>query len=112
MPTWPSAPWPSNATSPRSEPPTTLTPPTAPRSRRSPLHPSETIHLQDRRHEVPRRAGHPPREALSELAKLGARLIIQRAVEEEFDAWLGRGGYEGRTEAAPGVGQGFRPRRW
>jgi putative transposase len=34
--------------------------------------------------------GENPREALSELAKLGARLIIQRAVEEEFDAWLGR----------------------
>ena len=28
---------------------------------------------------------------LSELARLGARLIIQRAVEEEFDQWLGRG---------------------
>jgi len=33
--------------------------------------------------------GENPRESLSELAKLGARLIIQRAVEEEFDAWLG-----------------------
>ena len=32
--------------------------------------------------------GENPREALSELAKLGARLIIQRAVEDEFDAWL------------------------
>jgi hypothetical protein len=31
--------------------------------------------------------GENPREALSEL---GARLIIQRAVEDEFDAWLGR----------------------
>jgi hypothetical protein len=27
---------------------------------------------------------------LSELARLGARLIIQRAVEEEFDTWLDR----------------------
>ena len=34
--------------------------------------------------------GESPRESLSELAKLGARLIIQRAVEDEFDAWLGR----------------------
>jgi putative transposase len=34
--------------------------------------------------------GENPRESLSELAKLGARLIIQRAVEDEFDAWLGR----------------------
>src|SRR3954467_10874363 len=33
--------------------------------------------------------GEDPRAALSQLAKLGARLIIQRAVEEEFDAWLG-----------------------
>jgi len=33
--------------------------------------------------------GENPRESLSELAKLGARLIIQRAVEDEFDAWLG-----------------------
>ena len=35
--------------------------------------------------------GENPRESLSELAKLGARLIIQRAVEDEFDAWLGLG---------------------
>jgi hypothetical protein len=33
--------------------------------------------------------GEDPRGALSEPARLGARLIIQRAVEEEFDAWLG-----------------------
>jgi hypothetical protein len=37
-----------------------------------------------------------PQKMLSELARLGARLIIQRAVEEEFDTWLGR--------AAVGVG--------
>src|SRR6185437_13263616 len=37
-----------------------------------------------------------PRESLSELARLGARLIIQRAVEDEFDAWLGRARYERR----------------
>jgi hypothetical protein len=34
--------------------------------------------------------GENPRQSLSELAKLGARLIIQRAVEDEFDAWLER----------------------
>jgi hypothetical protein len=45
--------------------------------------------------------GENPREALSELAKLGARLIIQRAVEDEFDAWLGRARYERRPEAPP-----------
>ena len=31
-------------------------------------------------------------------SKLGARLIIQRAVEDEFDAWLGRARYERRPE--------------
>ena len=29
-----------------------------------------------------------PQKLLSELARLGARLIIQRAVEDEFDTWL------------------------
>jgi transposase-like protein len=54
---------------------------------------------------------------LSELAKLGARLIIQRAVEDEFDAWLGRARYERRPEYQrglrnydSGLGNGFRPR--
>src|SRR5918997_1374799 len=55
--------------------------------------------------------GESPREGLSELAKLGARLIIQRAVEDEFDAWLGRARYERRPEAPPGLRNGFRPRR-
>ncbi len=52
-----------------------------------------------------------PQETLSELAGLGARLIIQRAVEEEFDAWLGRARYERRPDALPGKRNGFRPRR-
>src|SRR5213593_580809 len=55
--------------------------------------------------------GDNPRESLSELARLGARLIIQRAVEDEFDAWLGRARYERRPEAPPGLRNGFRPRR-
>src|SRR6266576_1806429 len=55
--------------------------------------------------------GENPRESLSELAKLGARLIIQRAVEDEFDAWLGRARYERRLEAPPGLRNGFRARR-
>src|ERR687887_1450029 len=55
--------------------------------------------------------GENPRESLSELAKLGARLIIQRAVEDELDAWLGRARYERRPEAPPGLRNGFRPRR-
>ena len=55
--------------------------------------------------------GENPREALSELAKLGARLIIQRAVEDEFDAWLGRARYERRPDYQRGLRNGFRPRR-
>ena len=47
--------------------------------------------------------GDNPRESLSELAKLGARLIIQRAVEDEFDAWLGRARYERRPEYQRGL---------
>jgi putative transposase len=55
--------------------------------------------------------GENPRETLSELARLGARLIIQRAVEEEFDAWLGRARYERRPEYQRGLrnfGSGLR----
>src|SRR5215204_4518536 len=62
--------------------------------------------------------GENPRESLSELARLGARLIIQRAVEDEFDAWLGRARYERRPEYQrglrnydSGLRNGFRPRR-
>ncbi len=61
--------------------------------------------------------GENPRESLSELARLGARLIIQRAVEDEFDAWLGRARYERRRdegrggEEESGLRNGFRPRR-
>jgi len=61
--------------------------------------------------------GDNPRESLSELARLGARLIIQRAVEDEFDAWLGRARYERRPEYQrglrnyeSGMRNGFRPR--
>jgi putative transposase len=62
--------------------------------------------------------GENARESLSELAKLGARLIIQRAVEDEFDAWLGRARYERRPDHqrglrnyGSGLRNGFRPRR-
>ncbi len=58
-----------------------------------------------------------PQKMLSELARLGARLIIQRAVEEEFDTWLGRARYERRPERQrglrnydSGLRNGFRPR--
>jgi putative transposase len=49
--------------------------------------------------------GESPRESLSELARLGARLIIQRAAEDEFDAWLGRARYERRPGSARGPGE-------
>ena len=59
-----------------------------------------------------------PQKMLSELARLGARLIIQRAVEDEFEQWLGRGRYERRPECERGLRNyeselrnGFRPRR-
>jgi putative transposase len=62
--------------------------------------------------------GDNPRESLSELARLGARLIIQRAVEDEFDAWLGRARYERRADHqrglrnyGSGLRNGFRPRK-
>ena len=62
--------------------------------------------------------GENPGESLSELARLGARLIIQWAVEGEFDAWLGRARYERRAGSAPEPGEegsalrnGFRPRK-
>ncbi len=62
--------------------------------------------------------GENPRESLSELARLGARLIIQRAVEDEFDAWLGRARYERRPDYQrglrnyeSGLRNGYRPRR-
>ena len=58
-----------------------------------------------------------PQKMLSELARLGARLIIQRTVEDEFDQWLGRGRYERRPERQrglrnydSGLRNGFRPR--
>jgi transposase-like protein len=61
--------------------------------------------------------GENPRESLSELARLGARLIIQRVVEDEFDVWLGRARYERRPEHQrglrnydSGLRNGFRPR--
>ena len=60
--------------------------------------------------------GENPRETLAELAKLGARLIIRRAVEDEFDVWLGRARYERRPEYQrglrnydSGLRKGFRP---
>jgi transposase-like protein len=62
--------------------------------------------------------GEHPHESLSELARLGAGLIIQRAVEDEFDAWPGRARYERRPDYQRGLRHyegglrnGFRARR-
>ncbi len=49
-------------------------------------------------------------DRLSELGRLGARLVLQRAVEEEVTAFLGRTRYE-RTPEARGSRNGTRPRR-
>ncbi len=51
-----------------------------------------------------------PQKLLSELGRLGARLIIQRAVEDEFDTWLDRARYERRAQSLPGKRNGFRSR--
>ena len=49
-------------------------------------------------------------DRLTELGRLGAQLVLQRAVEEEVAAFLGRARYE-RTPAATGSRNGHRPRR-
>ncbi len=51
---------------------------------------------------------HPDR--LSELGRLGAQLIIQRAIEDEVKEFLGRARYQ-RTPDARGWRNGVRPRR-
>jgi transposase-like protein len=49
-------------------------------------------------------------DCLSELGRLGAQLVIQRAVEEEVSEFLARARYE-RTPFARGWRNGVRPRR-
>jgi putative transposase len=49
-------------------------------------------------------------DQLSQLGRLGAQLILQRAVEDELEAFLSRARYE-RTPAAAGSRNGTRPRR-
>ncbi len=48
-------------------------------------------------------------EQLSELGRLGTRLVLQRALEEEVALFLGRARYE-RTPAATGSRNGSRPK--
>jgi putative transposase len=54
--------------------------------------------------------GLPDPERLAELGRLGARLVMQRAVEEEVEDFLGRARYQ-RTAEARGSRNGVRPRR-
>src|SRR3984893_1110918 len=49
-------------------------------------------------------------EKLTELGRLGARLVLQRAVEDEVTAFLGRARYQ-RTPEAAGSRNGTRPKR-
>ena len=49
-------------------------------------------------------------DALSQLGRLGAQLVLQRAVEDEVATFLGRLRYE-RTPDAAGSRNGHRPRR-
>lgn len=49
-------------------------------------------------------------DQLSQLGRLGAQLILQRAVEDELEAFLGRARYA-RTPDAAGSRNGHRPRR-
>ena len=49
-------------------------------------------------------------DRLGELGRLGARLVLQRAVEDEVAAFLGRARYE-RTPEPAGSRNGHRPRR-
>ncbi len=49
-------------------------------------------------------------DRLTELGRLGARLVLQRAVEDEVTSFLGRARYE-RTPAATGSRNGVRRRR-
>jgi putative transposase len=55
-------------------------------------------------------AGIADADQLAEVGRLGARLVLQRAVEEEVTAFLRRARYE-RTPAARGSRNGVRPRR-
>src|SRR5205814_6927964 len=53
-----------------------------------------------------RRAG----EHMAELGRLGARLVLQRAVDEEVAAFLGRARYQRTPTAAAGSRNGTRPK--
>src|SRR6185503_15727852 len=48
-------------------------------------------------------------ERLAEVGRLGARLVLQRAVEDEVTAFLGRARYQ-RTPEAAGSRNGIQPK--
>ena len=56
------------------------------------------------------RSGVDDNEQLAELGRLGTRLVLQRAVEDEVTAFLNRARYE-RTLAATGSRNGSRSKR-
>ena len=49
-------------------------------------------------------------EHMAELGRLGARLVLQRAVDEEVAAFLGRARYQRTPTAAAGSRNGTRPK--
>ena len=55
-------------------------------------------------------SGTPAGEKLTEIGRLGARLVLRRAIDEEVTAFLQRARYE-RTPQARGSRNGVRPRR-
>ncbi len=55
-------------------------------------------------------SGTPAGEKLAEVGRLGARLVLQRAIDEEVTAFLQRARYE-RSPQARGSRNGVRPRR-
>ena len=52
-------------------------------------------------------SGRPVGEVIEEVARLGAQLLLQMALEAEVDEFLGRGRYE-RAPGGDGVREGFR----
>jgi len=50
-------------------------------------------------------------DPLGEAARLGAQLLLQKALESEVDAFLGRGHYERRGDGAlTGYRNGYEPK--
>jgi len=50
------------------------------------------------------------RNSLVELTKIGARMMVQVALEEELRAFLGRDWYERRSNGQEGIRAGSKPR--